>query len=76
MKIGIISRVLLPSGNVRWAIGYAKGLSALGHEVELIFIQGVGNSSHLKLIEGSWKIGFATNQNKTLFSRSIGKLKK
>ena len=74
MKIGIISRVLLPSGNVRWAVGYAKGLSALGHEVELIFIQGVGNSSHLKLIEGSWKIGFATNQNKTLFSRSIGKL--
>ena len=40
MKIGIISRVLLHSGNLRWALGFASGFTQLGHETKVIFLRG------------------------------------
>lgn len=39
MKIGIVSRALIPGGHVVWAAGLARGLSRLGQDVSLIYIR-------------------------------------
>ncbi|MGB6442561.1 MAG: glycosyltransferase [Thermoplasmata archaeon] len=42
MRVGVVSRVLIPGGHVEWATGLGRGLQQLGHEVTLIYVRDSG----------------------------------
>jgi glycosyltransferase involved in cell wall biosynthesis len=48
MRIGIVSRVLIPGGHLEWAAGLGRGLAAAGHHVVLTFVRESSYSAMLK----------------------------
>jgi len=72
MRVGIVSRVLAPSGNLRWSLGLGRALSDLGHDVTLLFFRDSPAREALDTQRNRLKVEVSERGARAHFSRLAG----
>jgi hypothetical protein len=72
MRVAIVSKTIVPSGNPSWVAGLARGLQEAGHSVTVVFIR---KSRYWALFESDFlgvPVEFCMNGRASRFSEALG----
>jgi glycosyltransferase involved in cell wall biosynthesis len=63
MRIAVVNKLMIPSGSIRWSVGWSQGLGQLGNQVQTVFIREADSAAQMHtLLAGLNVVSYLTGR--------------